>query len=478
MMINRSLHHAGCMLLLLPGTMIVAYAATADLRGGRFFADWGTGQTVLSVLGTLVICLGWITHNKALKDEAGGRRRYQRTVAFIAILAFAVTCVPVLLGEAITRLLVSPSSSISGYQKFDPSLGVVLTPDREFRVSSVAKLFDVRIRIDAEGFRYDETPVELSQADAVVVGDSHAFGWGIDEDKTLSVQLSKRLAMAGRPSQVVNAGVPGYGLTEFVLRIERMQGKLPRDATIVLFVNPINDLVNASMELDYSFAKPHAVLTDSQLVIAPPSDPGGQPFQFSESFEELREVFLHSGPPWFSRSAMYQWLMQRNVSRDAKVEDGVTLMRDETTAEQFLEDDRRRVADAPKLYAARYWPEDPQWQTERERLRKITQLLLLRLGKVVQENHWNLIVVLAPEAIHYQEYTQDFVDQFQAHWPESNIEPGWCRGMLMDTCSELSFDVVTWDDVQVEPERSFLPYDDHTSAIGHGHIADGVSNHL
>ena len=469
-------HRLGGCLSILPGAFLVLYALLADVAAGRdLVADWGTGQTVFVVLGVLAMAFGWTLHRKAVADESAGKRRYNRTIVFLLVPAVVFLIGPLVLAEVAARIFYAPPKHGSSYHRLDPRYGVVLDPDRVYQVSSDAKDFDVTVHVDSSGHRYAGDPVAVKDSDVFVIGDSHPFGWGVDEDETLPAQLAEKLQAAGRPSRVINAGVPGYGPVQSLLRIEDLAGKLREDATVVLFINPVNDMVNLSMEIDYRYPKPHAVMDGAQLlVVAPPADGEGLPYRFSPAFEALNRVFAQEVSEPVFQSVLYRWIAGTDVPPESPTVDGVTIMKDETTPEKYLADDRQRILARPSHYAARFWTEMEGLDEHRETLRAIATGVFSRLKRSTDAAGWNLIVVLAPEALHHQAYSIDFIKQVDAAWPANPVMTGWTREMLKLVCDEIEITTVTWDDVTVEPERSYVQNDDHTSAIGHGYIADAL----
>jgi len=80
-------------------------------------------------------------------------------------------------------------------------------PDRLWRLAPGS-----RDDINSLGFRGPELPPDLDQRKIVLLmGDSTAFGWGLDYEDTIAVRLQQRFdAEALGKYYVLNAGVPGY----------------------------------------------------------------------------------------------------------------------------------------------------------------------------------------------------------------------------------------------------------------------------
>jgi hypothetical protein len=116
----------------------------------------------------------------------------------------------------------------------DAQLGVRLRPGATERISFGGNPV-THVRINSEGYRGADLPPPR-EGEILVVGDSQAFGLGVEEDQTFSARLA---ALTGRP--VVNAGVPTYGPDEYDAVIEEMLARR-KPSVVVYTVNMANDL--------------------------------------------------------------------------------------------------------------------------------------------------------------------------------------------------------------------------------------------
>lgn len=133
----------------------------------------------------------------------------------------------------------------------DPQLGWRLAP------SHSGEMAGVQIHTDTHGVRCDagESQAE-SQAKTVVwvLGDSFTFGWGVDYQDTVPAQLAKHMPQG---SAVYNLGVPGYGLTQSLLRL-RHESALPDPDIVILLANPM-DVVEDSLQTSLVYERPAAL---------------------------------------------------------------------------------------------------------------------------------------------------------------------------------------------------------------------------
>lgn len=97
-----------------------------------------------------------------------------------------------------------------------------------------------RISINSQGFRGAAlAKVESSVFRVAIIGDSIAFGQGVDEDETLPMQLRVLLRRKlNSQAEVINLGVPGYDTCQESLRFEESLEKFrPHVAILVYFEN-------------------------------------------------------------------------------------------------------------------------------------------------------------------------------------------------------------------------------------------------
>jgi lysophospholipase L1-like esterase len=89
----------------------------------------------------------------------------------------------------------------------DPAVGHEHVP------GSAARLMRSDVNINSGGLRNREVTLEKPAGTAriMMLGDSIVFGWGVDQDKTMSVDLEKDLSAGGFGlAEVINTGVGNY----------------------------------------------------------------------------------------------------------------------------------------------------------------------------------------------------------------------------------------------------------------------------
>ena len=123
----------------------------------------------------------------------------------------------------------------------NPKIGHVHRPSREER------LMDVDVRINSDGFRDDEYPLEKRDRWRIVfLGDSLTFGWGVEKDETFEALLERAL-QAKRPTEIINFGAGNYNTEQEVnLFLEKGLRYRPDQVVLFYFVNDAEPTPRAS----------------------------------------------------------------------------------------------------------------------------------------------------------------------------------------------------------------------------------------
>jgi lysophospholipase L1-like esterase len=144
-----------------------------------------------------------------------------------------------------------------------------------------------RYRVSSLGLRGGE--LSRRRADGprriVVLGDSFAFGLGVDEGETFPAQLEALLSDRGVPVEAANLGVPGYHTGQEMVWLERAGLALEPGLVILLYYG--NDEIGEAFQYDPAFR----VLYGDALPV---------PYA-------LKGVL--------ARSAIYRWLARADIGR-------------------------------------------------------------------------------------------------------------------------------------------------------------------
>ena len=183
----------------------------------------------------------------------------------LAAIAFGLS-ISFLLGEVALRIGgYSPEyvNALATFHTYDSELGFI--GRRGFEGIFHTPEFDIDVRYTEEGFRKIGEPKSNADRTLFVLGDSFAWGWGVEETATLAGQISKQF-----PNwNLKNYALPGYGTLQQQLVFERFIRKQLRDQDALLILHYGNDF-------DDSLGKhltnvPRASVTESGTIdVVPP----------------------------------------------------------------------------------------------------------------------------------------------------------------------------------------------------------------
>lgn len=171
-----------------------------------------------------------------------------------------------LLGEVILRLWApfpdySHEVIRSFPDRYDPYLGYAGIPnlDQPFILPD----FRVTIRNNSRGFRDRERSYRKGDEKRIVLlGDSHAWGWGVENEENFPALLEEKL----RGWEVINLGHAGYSTDQELLLLEREGMRYSPDIVLLLFCE--NDVKDAhSSVIDGFQPKPYFIEKRGRLVL-------------------------------------------------------------------------------------------------------------------------------------------------------------------------------------------------------------------
>lgn len=139
----------------------------------------------------------------------------------------------------------------------DTELGYTLRPN--WTAVHETQDFRVTVHTDARGLRsgsgaaVEGAPRGSEARRILLVGDSFAFGFGVEDSETFASVLERELAKSGQPVTIDNAGVPGFGIDHYyvVLR-ERLEELDPDLVLLASCSNDADELSFSRLELDES----------------------------------------------------------------------------------------------------------------------------------------------------------------------------------------------------------------------------------
>lgn len=146
-----------------------------------------------------------MAHHLTIDGKQAARAASLRNLAVVTSIAIVSSLIGLVLLEGMVRWFY-PLYDPSGQVQFvvDPN-GLALGPkNRTKRQSSPTGDFDVSVQFNASGFRDSKDVASVRSGDIVVVGDSFAYGWGVEESQRFSNLLQDSLR-----KRVFNIATPG-----------------------------------------------------------------------------------------------------------------------------------------------------------------------------------------------------------------------------------------------------------------------------
>ena len=203
------------------------------------------------------------------------------------------TVFALLLSEIALRLMGSKPLYVSPerdrFWKYDALLGWAHQPGQEGIFAT--RQFSTNVRINGKGLRDREHSYERQNDGKriLVLGDSFAWGYGVEEPERFSQLLEKSLGV-----EVINAGVSGYS-TDQELLWYRNEG-VKYDTDLVILEMAGNDIGDNDRQLvNTIYYKPRFVFEGSQLVAVgypvPKTGPRGK-FIYAASQRSALAFFL------------------------------------------------------------------------------------------------------------------------------------------------------------------------------------------
>jgi len=151
-----------------------------------------------------------------------------------AFLALGATVIGLLLGEVVVRVLgLAPAFTSVPFGEYvvsdDPELMWELRPGAE--------------GVNALGLRGPPLANPPARFRIALLGDSVAYGLGLEGEETIAVRLQAHLREAGLDVEVLNLGVAGYNTCQEARRLERLLPVIDADAVVLIFC--LNDFLGS-----------------------------------------------------------------------------------------------------------------------------------------------------------------------------------------------------------------------------------------
>lgn len=128
----------------------------------------------------------------------------------------------------------------------DPKLGYVLRPGSyQLTEHNVDSVHDFHLTVDATGHRISSfAPVQSSRR-ILLAGDSGTFGWGVNDEATITWLLQSRLP----EYQVINLSMTSYSTIHALLQLQDMRPEVGPEDIVILVYHPITNDFNSAAQV-------------------------------------------------------------------------------------------------------------------------------------------------------------------------------------------------------------------------------------
>jgi lysophospholipase L1-like esterase len=301
-------------------------------------------------------------------------------------------------------LYVSPERD--RFWKYDSLLGWVHQPGQEGIFETPQ--FRTSVRINQKGLRDREHSYQRKTDNEriVVLGDSFAWGYGVEESARFSQLLEKSLGV-----EVINAGVSGYSTDQELLWYKNEGIKYEPDLVIlVLAGNDVGD--NDRQLVNTIYYKPRFVLEDGGLVLkgypVPKTSPQGR-FVYSVSQRSAFAYFLVQR--YFDLLSLYS-RVKANADRTDSQRSGTSIKSEPFKLTLALIDEIRNTAKSRKakfmIVTTDRWWNSPSSETYKDFINALRTEGFMVLD-VESMPGFDPEVMLIPEDGHWNQAGHKFV---------------------------------------------------------------------
>ena len=129
------------------------------------------------------------------------------------------------------------------YGTYHPQLQYTLQKNLHHVRLSYPGQLDYTLDTNAHGFRGPNWDLSAHRKNVVIIGDSFAFGWGVQWEKTIGKFLEKELQKTDPAYQVINLAMPGWDIDLIIRSFELYKDVLKPVAVVYVFCP--NDLLGS-----------------------------------------------------------------------------------------------------------------------------------------------------------------------------------------------------------------------------------------
>lgn len=169
--------------------------------------------------------------------------------------------------------------------------------------------FRVHVQLDQHGYRSQVPPSRSAHRNIVLIGDSVAWGWGVEGDEVAAQVMMRRYAAWN----VYNLASPGYGTGQEYLAMQEFLSRAGPTVIddCVLLLYTINDFDDVGQLVRYTFPKPRFVLEEGVLRLTNVPVPR----QRADWYDEQRAAEPEAKIDLLERSQLYNFTWGRYRQR-------------------------------------------------------------------------------------------------------------------------------------------------------------------
>lgn len=391
---------------------------------------------------------------KTLKEAANKQR------LFILLLPFISLLLCLILLEIALRLFAPqatiptflPTGDRETFAEYDPLLGWKLTPLAEGPFFS--REFFTHITINAYGFRdatfVKERDSENERIRIAVIGDSYAWGYGVEENETFASLLENYSLESNRSKkrkEVLNFAVTGYGTDQFLLQLNTTVISYQPDVIMITFHG--NDLENAGNKEQYSYPKPMFIVENESLILT------NVPVPEKEEWD-TRPFTIFQKINFFASKYSHAWIFIKIRIKNIKA--------------KIMPKESIPSISGYDLYKREYTGEYKKYE-------ELQRALYKEIAELAQRNNIRLIILYIPskEALDSEGFFMG-LQQLGLNTEEYDREkPG---ALIKNIGKENNIEIISlYEPFQTKTEYYFKK-DPHWNVAGHKAVADYIAAYL
>jgi hypothetical protein len=235
-----------------------------------------------------------------------------KKLLFSLLLFVVSSLVGLLMGEGIIRLLYKDKIVLFPRYFTDRWVGSYhlrrMRPSMEFTHRSVDGTF--HFITNREGFRNNqEIPYQKRKGEVrvLVLGDSHTFGYEVNQDETYAAVAQKLLREKGLNATVINAGLSGTGTAEQLVFFEQVGYRYQPDFVVIgFFSNDFDDNTKAGF---------YGIQQDTLVIQKKEHVPGIALQNFIYQFSTIHWLSEHSYLYNFAFNTVWDFFKNRSLEK-------------------------------------------------------------------------------------------------------------------------------------------------------------------